>query len=158
VGQVESAVTALLVAYTERIDAGDFEGLADLLAGAELTFEGQPGSVHGRDAIAALYAGTTRRYPDGTPRTKHLVTNVVVEPDGEDRASARSYFTVLQAVEGALPLQPVVAGRYRDRFARTGDTWAFTARHIAVDLVGDVRHHLLIDLGHDGAGDAKLTG
>ena len=54
-------------------------------------------------------------YEDGTPRTKH-VTNIAIEVDAEaGTASARSYFTVLQALPD-LPLQIIVSGRYLDRF------------------------------------------
>src|SRR5829696_3698032 len=99
--------------------------------------------ARGREAVLALYEGTTRRYEDGTPRTKHVVTNVVVDVDSPepDAASARSYFTVLQAVDG-VPLQPIVAGRYHDQFARIEHVWRFTERVMHVDLVGDVSRHL----------------
>jgi 3-phenylpropionate/cinnamic acid dioxygenase small subunit len=141
------AITALLFAYAERIDAGDFTGVAELLAGAELTFEGQDTVVRGRQAIESLYARTTLRHDDGTPRTKHVTTNVVVELGSSGRdAAVRSYFTVLQAIPGQVALQPVVAGRYRDRFERIDGTWSFSSRHIAVDLVGDLSHHLGFDL------------
>jgi hypothetical protein len=137
------AVTDLIHAYAERIDLGDFEGVADLLADAEITAEGTDLRCVGRDEVLALYAGGTRRHDDGTPRTKHVTTNVVVEVDeGAGTATARSYFTVLQAVPGALALQPVVAGRYADRFERADGRWRFSARHMSVDLVGDLGHHL----------------
>jgi hypothetical protein len=45
-----------------------------------------------------------------------------------------------------LPLQPIVTGRYRDRFSRVGGAWRFARRHIVVDHVGDVREHLAFDL------------
>jgi hypothetical protein len=142
-----AAITDLVYAYAERIDSGDFEGVADLLAAAELTAEGTDLRRRGREEVLALYVGTTRRHADGTPRTKHLTTNVVVEVDEAGAtASARSYFTVLQAVPGALALQPVVAGRYADRFEQVDGRWRFSARHLAVDLVGDVGHHLEVDL------------
>ena len=48
-------ITVLLFAYAERIDAGDFAGLADLLAEAELTFEGYDTVVRGRQAVQSLY-------------------------------------------------------------------------------------------------------
>jgi 3-phenylpropionate/cinnamic acid dioxygenase small subunit len=140
-----TAVTNLIYRYAELIDAGDFDGIADLLAGADITAEGSDWVTRGRDAVLALYTTTTRRYDDGTPRTKHLTTNVIVEVDGE-AATARSYFTVLQAVPGALALQPIIAGRYRDRFEQVEGSWRFAARHMAVDLIGDVSHHLLIGL------------
>jgi ketosteroid isomerase-like protein len=145
VGAARDAVCDLIVAYAERIDAGDFAGLADLLGDGELSFAGHDDVRRGREEILALFERTTRRYDDGTPRTKHVVTNVVVEEHG-DWAEARSYFTVLQAVPGTLALQPVVAGRYHDGFAHADGGWRFTSRRITVDLVGDVSAHLLIGL------------
>jgi len=52
---------------------------------------------------------------------------------------------VLQAVPG-LPLQPILAGRYHDRFERRSGVWWFSERRYLVDLVGDVSHHLLTEL------------
>ena len=86
----------------------------------------------GPDAIERLYARSTRRYEDGTPRTKHVMTNVMVDvADDGATASSRSYFTVLQAVPGALALQPVIAGRYRHAYERVDRTVAS----------GDDAHH-----------------
>ena len=141
------AITTLLSTYAERIDAGDFAGVGQLLQHATLTFEGYGDAVSGRDAITTLYERTTRRYEDGTPRTKHVLTNLIVEV-GEDGTSAasRSYFTVLQAVPGALALQPIIAGRYRHSHARIEGEWRVVAMHIMIDLVGDLSQHMLIDL------------
>jgi hypothetical protein len=60
-------------------------------------------------------------------------------------AAARSAFVVFQQT-AELPLQPIVAGRYRDTFERSGSDWRFQCRHIFVDQVGDVREHLSFDL------------
>jgi ketosteroid isomerase-like protein len=140
-------IAALVYAYAERIDGGDFDGVADLLADAEVTAEGTDRRWRGRDEVRALYESGTRRHADGTPLTKHVTTNLVVDVDeAAGTATARSYYTVLQAVPGELALQPIVAGRYRDRFERTGDRWRFIGRHLVVDLVGDLGHHLLFDL------------
>jgi ketosteroid isomerase-like protein len=140
-------ITKLIYTYAERIDAGDFAGVAEVFAHATLTFEGFGDVVTGGDAIEALYTRTTRRYEDGTPRTKHLMTNVMVDvaDDGESAAS-RSYFTVLQAVPGELALQPVIAGRYRHTYAHADDRWRVATMHITIDLIGDLGHHMLFDL------------
>ncbi len=134
-----------IYAYAERIDLGDFEGVAQVLAHAAVTFEGVDGAQQGVDALTALYASTTKRYDDGTPKTKHVTTNVAVTVDGAT-GSASSYFTVLQAVPGLLPLQPIIAGRYRDRFENVDGQWRFSARHVMVDLMGDLSAHLKIEL------------
>jgi uncharacterized protein (TIGR02246 family) len=141
------AITKLIYTYAERIDAGDFAGVAEVFAHATLSFDGFDDAVSGRDAIEALYVRTTRRYEDGTPRTKHVMTNVMVDV-AEDGASAasRSYFTVLQAVPGELALQPVIAGRYRHTYVQTDGRWEVATMHITIDLVGDLGHHMLFDL------------
>lgn len=142
-----AAITNLVYGYAERIDAGDFEGVADLLRHAEVSAEGNDTVFRGYDEILGMYTGATRKYEDGTPRTKHVTTNLAIEVDATGgRATARSYFTVLQAVPGELVLQPVIAGRYRDAFGRTEEGWRFLSRHMIVDLVGDLSHHLLYRL------------
>jgi len=141
------AVTKLIYQYAERIDAGDFDGVGELLHHATITFEGYDNTVSGGDAITRLYEHSTRRYDDGTPRSKHVMTNVIVDVDEElDRAQSRSYFTVLQAIPGSLALQPVIAGRYRHSYERVDETWLVTSMHVIVDLVGDLSHHILFDL------------
>ena len=92
------------------------------------------------------YETTTRRYEDGTPHTRHVVTNVVVEVDEDaGSATARSTFTVFQSLPD-FPLQAVIAGRYLDRFVRDGSTWRFDEREIVPELFGDLSRHLLIKL------------
>jgi 3-phenylpropionate/cinnamic acid dioxygenase small subunit len=133
----------LLYTYAERVDAGDFAGVGALFA------HGTVFGVRGAAAVQALYEQTTRRHPvpgvegPGTPRTQHLVGNVVVEVDEDaGTATGRSRFQVLQATD-TLPLQAVVAGRYRDTFHRVGGAWCFRSREADVDLLGDVSQHLL---------------
>jgi hypothetical protein len=150
IGAVQNPVQAisnLIYTYAERIDAGDFAGVGELLGQATLTFEGFPDAVSGPEAVQKLYERTTRRYEDGTPRTKHVMTNLITEvADDEQRAESRSYFTVLQAVPGALALQPIIAGRYRHRYRCIEGQWRVDAMHIVIDLMGDLDHHMLFDL------------
>jgi 3-phenylpropionate/cinnamic acid dioxygenase small subunit len=92
-----------------------------------------------------MFHRTVIIHPDGTPRTQHVVSNLVVEV-ADDRASAaaRSYVTVFQALPDA-PLRPIAAGRYADRFVRRDDGWRFAARTVDIRLVGDVGRHLRVD-------------
>ena len=130
----------LIAAYAELVDAGDFAGVGVLLAQA--TFTGGTGTVSGRHAIEKMLRDNVIVYDDGTPRTKHVTTNVAIEVEEEaGTAVSRSYFTVLQAAPD-LPLQPIVSGRYRDRFERTDGRWRFVERRVLTDLIGDVSRHL----------------
>lgn len=139
------AVVALLAAYSDAIDDGDFARVAEVLSAAEIQTEDGAVVATGRDQVLALYEGTTRLHDDGTPRTAHLVTNVVVEPgDGPDELRARSRFVVFQATD-RVPLQPVVVGRYDDVFVRTAGAWQFSRRRMVPQLWGDVSDHLTFD-------------
>jgi 3-phenylpropionate/cinnamic acid dioxygenase small subunit len=79
---------------------------------------------------------------DGSPSTKHVISNVTIEiTDDGSAATARSYFTVLQA-RPDFPLQLIIAGRYQDRFERVDGRWRFADRQIIPDLVGDLSRHM----------------
>jgi len=140
------AITTLMYRYAECVDAADFDGIGALFAHGELTTRGVPGAVVGADAVRDLYRGTNKVHPDGTLLTRHLTTNVILDVDeAADTATARSSFVVFQATP-SLRLQPIVAGRYRDRFERRDGQWRFVQREMGVEQVGDVSDHLLIDL------------
>lgn len=133
-------IAALVFAYAERLDAGDFEAVAELFAEAAY---GPPGgaALRGKEAVLEVLRGLVMLY-DGIPRTKHVTTNLVVDvTESQGEATARSYFTVFQATE-KLPLQAIVAGRYDDRFTRAEGRWRFSERIIHMDLQGDLSQHL----------------
>lgn len=134
------AIENLIATYAELVDNGDFAGVGVLLGDA--TFTGASGSVSGGDAIERMLRDNVILYEDGTPRTKHITTNVAIEVDeAAGTAVSRSYFTTLQALPD-LALQPIVSGRYHDRFERRDRQWRFVQRHVRTDLIGDVSRHL----------------
>jgi 3-phenylpropionate/cinnamic acid dioxygenase small subunit len=134
------AIENLIAAYAELVDDGDFAGLGALLADA--TFIGGGAPVSGADAIEKMFGDTLIVYDDGTPRTRHVTSNIAIEVDeSAGTAASRAYFTALQALPG-LSLQPIASGRYHDRFERRDGRWRFAERRVHVDLVGDVSRHL----------------
>jgi 3-phenylpropionate/cinnamic acid dioxygenase small subunit len=144
----EVAVTNVLYRYAEMMDTGRFEDLAEgLFRYAEFVIAPPPAKRIDGPAMARLMVATTIRYPDGTPRTKHVITNPIVEVDeSSGTATCRSYYTVLQQTD-SLPLQPVVAGRYHDRFSRIDGEWWFAERdYTMLDMIGDVSQHLRMDV------------
>jgi 3-phenylpropionate/cinnamic acid dioxygenase small subunit len=141
------AITRLVYTYAERLDAGDLTGMAALFEHATFRSESPAGisTLTGSREVHDGFAGSVRR-DDGTPATKHVTTNLIVEEsDDGGRASARSVFTVLQA-KPALPLQVILAGSYRDEFVRTGEGWRFADRLVRIELVGDLREHLMVEI------------
>lgn len=139
-----AAITNVLYRYAELMDAGRFEDLeAELFGRARFTVAPPPARPIDGAAMMALIIRTTIRHADGTPRTRHVITNPIVEIDrAAGTATCRSYYTVFQQTD-TLPLQPIVAGRYHDRFGRFDGGWCFTERdYTMLDMIGDVSQHL----------------
>lgn len=139
-----TAITNLLYRYAELMDAGDLEAVAALFERARIKTGGGE-VVEGSAPMLALWRTHVRLYPCGTPRTKHVITNPIIEVDeAAGTATCRSYYTVFQATP-ALPLQAICAGRYHDAFVRVDEAWHFSGRDYSLlDLVGDLSQHLLI--------------
>lgn len=134
-------IANLLYRYAERLDSGDLEGVAELFRHARLKLGGDV--TADADTLLSVFRARVKLYPCGTPRTKHLVTNPIIEIDAAaNRATARSYYTVLQATD-TLALQPIASGRYHDAFERVDGVWRFSSRDYSMlDAIGDVSCHL----------------
>lgn len=144
----EQAIANLVFGYAERLDAGDIDGVADIFSQAVVISMVSGGSRSGIGENRDHYRGLVRLHSDGTPRTKHVTTNLLIEVDeAAGTATCRSYYTVLQCVTDVLTLQPIAAGRYHDDFVRDAGTWRFARRRIFLDLVGEMGQHLLRGIG-----------
>jgi 3-phenylpropionate/cinnamic acid dioxygenase small subunit len=139
------AISRLMTTYAELVDTGRWGEVGAQFADATYRIEHAVGgevSVYRGAAEVQAFCEQTRLYADGTPRTRHLITNVAIDVD-DDRASATalSYATVLQQTD-ELPLQPIASGRYRDRFVRVEGRWRFAERVVTGFLLGDRREHV----------------
>ena len=142
IGSSYIEIMNLIHAYPDCIDRGDFEGIAELFADAVVEM-GDGEQVTGK-ALGEYFSSWTRRYPDdGTPHTRHCVTNPIVEIDEEaGTAVVRYYLMVLQRTDD-FPLQPVWANKYEDSLRRVDGMWQFAHRRGYDHLPGDTSHHLM---------------
>jgi 3-phenylpropionate/cinnamic acid dioxygenase small subunit len=130
----QQAIEALMYAYCRAIDRGDFQTFSTLFAQAQWLVEGEtPSPASAQNVIL---------YQDGTPRTKHVVTNVETAVlDNGVSATGHSYVTVYQQV-GPRPLEVIFVGEYFDEFVREAGVWRFSRRDIQNPLYGDLSRHL----------------
>ena len=136
----DEAVRALVIAYAERLDRGDLDGVAALFEGAVVR-AARSGELRGAAEVRRMYDPVIL-YEDGTPRTQHVLSNLEVQVDAAaGTATSRCAFTVVQA-RPAGGIQPVLAGRYEDRFERLDGVWKFVERVIRPDLTGSLSHHM----------------
>jgi 3-phenylpropionate/cinnamic acid dioxygenase small subunit len=132
-------IANLVYRYAEYIDSGDLKGAAALFTHAKIkTAVGEIGPAE----VLEMWRKSIIVYEDGTPRTKHVVTNPIIEVDEEaGRGTCRTYYTVMQQA-GDGPLQPVICGRYHDQFERVDGRWRLSHRDYTLhDLVGDMTGH-----------------
>jgi hypothetical protein len=118
---VRHEVENLLYRYAELADAQDADGIGHLLADATLVFPGT-GPLHGCGPVGEHF----RRLFEGTPPSRHVVTNVIVTAGGGETASARCrYARWLLGASADL----VALGEYESTFHRSAGDWRFD-RHV----------------------------
>jgi hypothetical protein len=134
------AIQKLIFSYPLHLDRGEIEAMAALFRHATVHFPSQPPIRDDAAAVARAYRDFLRIYPDGTPRTRHVMANVIIEPDGAGFARSTSCVMVFQQTT-ELPLQPIIGGDYEDRFQKVDGAWRFIERHIRNDHFGDLSAH-----------------
>jgi hypothetical protein len=140
----EQQVLNLCYTYPEILDQGDHAGLGELFADCEIhcfaSNVARSGPYVGAEGAKAFYDSAVMMH-DGSPRTRHVITNVILELSPEQlEAKTRSYFQVVQdAPPGALKI--IASGRYRDEYRKVGGRWRFTRKEIWADYMGDVSQH-----------------
>jgi hypothetical protein len=90
------AIQKLIYTYPQLLDRGEIEAMAELFAHATVQFPAQPPIHADAAAVGRAYRDFLRIYPDGTPRTRHVMANLIIEPDGADRARSTSCVMVFQ--------------------------------------------------------------
>ena len=73
------AIENLLYTYAERMDAGDIAGVARLFEHAE--YRAGDGPALSAEEVERVNRELVILHEDGTPRTKHLTTNAIIEID-----------------------------------------------------------------------------
>lgn len=137
----EQQILNLIAQYTHYVDQAQFDKVGELFAEGKLLSPGQV--MEGKDGVASQLKKNLQVYADGTLRTAHLTTNIVLNIDEDkDEATAASYLTILQDdSERGFPLQPIAVGRYNDTFVRKNGQWQFSIRELTITLAGDFTHH-----------------
>jgi 3-phenylpropionate/cinnamic acid dioxygenase small subunit len=114
------AIERVLAEYCQRCDDGRFDDLVDLFA-ADGSFAFGRREVVGREALLEYFAWA--QSPDR--RGKHLVSNVIIEVQG-DTATARSDYVFLVRRDGDIV--PLAAGRYVDDLRKADGRWRIDRR------------------------------
>lgn len=135
----------MLNRYSDAVDRGDFKKVGEMFREADVYFPGEqtPSIRRGTGDFDKHLSKWTRVFPEnGTPNTRHLCVNPIIDFDDAQHARCQTYFVVFQAAEG-LPLQPIITGTYLDRLEKRSGSWVFTERRELVGQIGNLSKHLL---------------
>ncbi|MFH5821855.1 nuclear transport factor 2 family protein [Georgenia sp. AZ-5] len=129
-GAIENVLNRYALAY----DEDDMSDMADCFTqDASFSMRIQDGDLigpfEGREAIVKLMRDSMEAQTD---RRRHLTTNIVVSGNGDGRATASSYLTLVSVENGTLTV--LSSGRYVDELVQDGDAWRIARRHLDLDL------------------------
>ncbi len=137
-------IMSLLNRYSHTVDGGDIDGFVALYDKGEWYVADTPPN-RGSKAVFDNVLSKVIIYADGTPRTRHVNSNIELQIDEKDgTAAGQRYVTVLQQTD-SLPLQAIFSGHYHDEFVKENGKWRFAKTVIHRPLVGDISQHLRSD-------------
>src|SRR3954447_15065347 len=114
-------IAAIVHRYAELLDRGDVEGVIGLFSQATWRSAATGTVLRTPDELRAVYSSLVPT--EGPIRTRHLMHNLVIELDDDDRddASARCSYTVLEGGDPGASVRVLLVGRYEDRYHRGDD-------------------------------------
>jgi hypothetical protein len=135
--EIERACERVVYAYARFLDLGDMSAAANLFAenGSFARPLSPAAVIEGRETIRASLLSRSKAL-----RTKHLVTNVMIDVQSREEAHGLSYLTMISttpaadAVEPFLSTGPLYFGEFKDRFVREGGQWKFLERRGSVQM------------------------
>ena len=118
-------IRRLIYDYAFHLDLNHPEELADLFVDDCEVVYGPGFGAEGKDAYLKTLDGIGEFFA----ATSHHVSNVVVDFDGDDRATARSVLYAWHRYNRERP-DGVVMGQYHDTLVRTSDGWKIKRREL----------------------------
>ena len=124
----------LLHRYGHCYDEGDLDAMAACFTeDGVFTIEGAIGSVpavmSGRAEIRRAMG--ERKAATASAQRRHIITNVILDEDGDGRIRAACYLLLGSTEDGTLRLP--VTGRYTDLLVRVEDRWLIQDRLLRLD-------------------------
>lgn len=136
----------LLHSYARGVDTGNLKSIAELFRDGSICGADGDTLAAGYDAVLEMYSSVVKIYQDcGTPKTQHLVSNLILDIDSDETASGTANYTVLQQMPDGK-IECIIAGEYFSRFLKNDGQWQFHEHHMRNRITGDLSHHLLIEI------------
>jgi hypothetical protein len=126
--RIEHDCARLVIQANLLLDEFDHERLLQLYL-PDAVIDSPLGLMRGHAEIGRWYDSRERG-----ASIRHVISNVLIEVEGAERASGTAYYSYFHAPKGAPSPAPIAGARaigvHRDRFARTPAGWRFAHRTI----------------------------
>lgn len=120
----------LSMRFAYHVDHFEYDKLVELFTPDGVLDRRGVDIVTGRDAILA-----TMKARDPALHTRHVCTNVIIDPIGDSGASGVTYFTLyrgkVSSDDGTIDLSgPAFVGEYHDEFSNSAGDWKIARRRV----------------------------
>lgn len=142
-GEDYFTIQRLINIYFAHVDEADFDAAGALFNRAEMIYTATGRRIiRDSKAVADLMRSFVKLHGEELRTlTRHHSGNIIIEPDGQDKATASCSAIIFQAAIG-FPLQPIAVASYTDQFACEKGEWYFTMREMQLTMTGDMSEHL----------------
>lgn len=131
------AIKRTLSAYPFAIDSKDFDALANVFTEDVVANYSAPINVlDGLDAVKSALSASL-----APVHTQHALTTQLIDLDGPQTASSKTYFTASHFGQGVYEGELLTAwGRYDDALVKTGSGWRVKTRTLVymAPLIGNL--------------------
>lgn len=139
-------IAALYYRYAYGIDAGDFDSVVKMFEHTSILDSQGNVLAQGSAQIKQFYLRIIKIYPDtGTPKTQHVVSNVLIHSQSKDQIKAIANYSVFQKQPNGH-IEAIICGQYHSVFKSGVDGWFFYQHQTKPLMVGDMTHHLKISI------------
>lgn len=139
-------IERLFYRYAYGIDAGDFDGVSQILKKATLLNAHGETIAKGAAQIRQFYQTIIKIYPDtGTPKTQHVISNILIENETTFSLSATANYSVFQKLNNNK-IEAIICGQYHSLFRLAVDGWEFHQHQTTPLMIGDMSQHLKINI------------
>lgn len=139
-------IEKLYYQYAYGIDGGDFESVAQLLKDASIHGVEDKVIAQGAEQIKSFYDQIIKIHPDtGTPKTQHLVSNILVQSENEDTLKVIANYSVFQKLDSGK-IETIICGQYHSLFKHSQQGWVFHQHKTIPLMVGDMTNHLNVSI------------
>ncbi len=122
-------IESMFYRYARGFDEHKLEQLAECFTEDARFFSGE--WIEGRAAIRDRLTERRQMRADAGQIPRHVNTNISIERQSEDEATAYSYFALV--VSSAEGISIDVAGTYEDKLVRQDGRWLIASRRISRD-------------------------